>query len=129
MRQSAWTERYKRERGPGPSVTVGVPFLSHNKCHRIEKSVTQQKQTKQTKTNVTDVLLGLPADRDGPCPTSLVLHRISHSFHRGCRIVRRTERLEQWWVDLDVSEHEADWACFACLGTLGANRTFFGSCE
>ena len=100
--KSAWTERYKRERGPGPSVTAGVPFffLSHNKCHRIEKSVTQQKQNKQI--NVTDVLLGLPAGRDGPCPIGAVLHRIRHSFRRECRIAGRTERLEQWWVDLDV---------------------------
>ena len=72
-------------------------------------------QRNKTKTNVTDVLLGLPVGRDGPCPTTAVLHRISHSFHRGCRIAGRTERLEQWWVDLDVSGHEADWTCYACL--------------
>ena len=71
--------------------------------------------TKQNKNNVTDVLLGLSAVRDGPCPTSLVLHRIGHSFHRGCGIVGRIERLEQWWVDLDVSGHEAVWASLACL--------------
>ena len=41
-RKNGLTERfYRRERGPGLSVTAGVPFLSHNKCHRIEKSVTQ----------------------------------------------------------------------------------------
>ena len=96
------TECYKRERGPGPSVTAGVPIFF----------VTQRKQNK---TNVTDVLLGLPADRDGPCPTSLVLHRIGHSFHRGCGIAGRIERLEQWWVDLDVSGHEAVWASLVCL--------------
>ena len=89
--KSAWTERYKRERGPGPSATAGVPFI------------------------FTDVLLGIPAGRDGPCPTTAVLRRISHSFHRGCRIAGRIEWLGRWWVDLDVSGHEADWACFACL--------------
>ena len=99
----------------GPSVTsgnVGPDRVSRRASHFLEK---KSHATKQTKQNVTDVLLGLPADRDGPCPTRAVLHRISHSFHRGCRIAGRIERLEQWWVDLDVSEHEADWACFACL--------------
>ena len=76
-----------------------------------KKRVTQQNK----QNNVTDVLFGLPADRDGPCPTTAVLRRISHSFHRGCRIAGRIERLEQWWVDLGVSGHEAVWACFACL--------------
>ena len=88
---------------------MGPDRVSRRASHfLLEKRVTQQ--NKQTKQNVTDVLLGLPADRDGPCPTTVVLHRISHSFHRGCRIAGRIERLEQWWVDLDVSEHEADWA-------------------
>ena len=45
-RKICLTEFYKRERGPEPSVTAGVPFLSHNKCHRIEKCHT----TKQNKT-------------------------------------------------------------------------------
>ena len=69
----------------------------------------------KTQTNVTDVLLGLPAGRHGPSPTRAVLRRISYSFHRGCGIAGRIERLEQWWVDLDVSGHEADWASLACL--------------
>ena len=96
---------YKRERGPGPSVT-GVPFFFF-----FGKRVTQQNK----QNNVTDVLLGLPAVRDGPCPTTSVLRRISHSFHRGCRIVGRIERLGRWRVDLGVSGHEAVWACLACL--------------
>ena len=49
---TGWTERYKRERGPGPSVTAGVPYfvtelkkVSHiclEKCHAIKnRNVTQ----------------------------------------------------------------------------------------
>ena len=48
------SEFYRRERRPGPSVTAGVP-LSQN-----------EQKTKQN--NVTVVLLGLPAVRDGPVP-------------------------------------------------------------
>ena len=102
----------------GPKVTsgnVGPDRVSRRASHFYfwKKKSHTTKQNKQI--NVIDVLLGLPAGRNGPCPTRVVLHRISHSFHRGCRIAGRIERLEQWWVDLDVSEHEADWACFACL--------------
>ena len=76
---------YKRERGPGPSVTAGVPIF-----------VTQRN-------NVTDVLLGLlPGGLDGLGSRGLVLCRRGLRFHRVCRIAGRTERLEQWQVDLVV---------------------------
>ena len=88
---------YWRERGPGPSVT-GVPFS----FFFFEQ-------------NVTDVLLVIPVCRDGPCPTTAVLPRISYSFHRWCRIARRFERLARYRVDLDVSELEAVLASLGCL--------------
>ena len=65
--------------------------------------------------NVTDVLLVIPVCRDGPCPTTAVLPRISYSFHRWCRIARRFERLARYRVDLDVSELEAVLASLGCL--------------
>ena len=78
---------YKRERGPGPSVTAGVPIFF---------LVTQRN-------NVTVVLLGLlPGGLDGPGSRGLVLCRRGLRFHRVCRIAGRTERLEQWKVDLVV---------------------------
>ena len=80
----------------------------HGGCPIFEKRVTQQ-------TNVTDVLLGIPVGRDGPCPTTMVLLRISCSFHRGCKIAGRFERLARWRVDLGVSGLEAVWADLACL--------------
>ena len=53
--------------------------------------------------NVTDVLLGLlPGGRDGLGSRGPVLCRRGLRFHRVCRIVGRTERLEQWQVDLVV---------------------------
>ena len=80
---------YKRERGPGPSVTAGVPIFFFL-CHTI-------------KANVMVVLLGLlPGGRDGPGSRGLVLYRRGLRFHRVCRIAERTERLEQWQVDLVV---------------------------
>ena len=79
------------EKLPGPKVTsgnVGPDRVSRRASHFVTQ------RTKQN--NVTVVLLGLPAVRDGPCPIGAVLHRIGHSFHRGCGIGDRIERLEQW---------------------------------
>ena len=65
--------------------------------------------------NVTDVLLVFRVCRDRPCPTTAVLPRISHSFHRWCGIVRRFEWFVRGWVDLDVSGLEAVLAGLFCL--------------
>ena len=65
--------------------------------------------------NVTDVLLVFRVCRDRPCPTTAVLPRISHSFHRWCRIAKRFERLARYGVDLVVSEFEAVLTGLACL--------------
>ena len=64
---------YKRERGPGPSVT-GVPFFLF-----LENSK-----------NVTDVLLVF---RHRLFPTTAVLRGISHCFHKCHRIGGTFERL------------------------------------
>ena len=117
----------KKENLPDRVLQAGT--WARTECHGGRPLFCHTTKQNKKQNNVTDVLLGLPTDRDGPCPIGAVLHRIGHSFHRGCRIVDRIERLEQWWVDLGVSEHEADWACFACLGTSTTNRTFFWSCE
>ena len=104
------------EKLPGPKVTsgnVGPDRVSRRASHFFSFEKIESRNKKQN--NVTDVLLGLPAGRDGPCPTTAVLRRISHSFHRGCRIAGRIERLGRWRVDLGVSGHEAVWACLACL--------------
>ena len=87
MRKIGLTEVYMRERGPGPSVTAGVPFF-----------VTQRNK----RNNVTDVLLWVAMVLDGPSSIGAVLCRRGQSLHRVCGIAGRTEQLEQWWVDFDV---------------------------
>ena len=65
---------YKRERGPGSSVT-GVPAILFGKKSK----------------NVTDLLLVF---RQRPFPTTAVLRGIRHCFHRCHRIGGMFERLE-----------------------------------
>ena len=52
---TGWTERYKRERGPRPSVTAGVPIF----CHTTK--VTELKNVSRNKTKQTNQCHGRPA--------------------------------------------------------------------